>query len=144
MTSFDIYVCVCIFFSHHRIFFSYLLFSEKKKIFFLLLLKKIFLWLCQVLVAVCGLFSCGMWTLHCCKCDLVPWLESEPRPPASGASQPLGHQGSLGVPYSFVLLITCSPKTLFIWFSLWLRSSVSSFPLVSSPLPVTDSSPHLP
>ena len=30
-------------------------------------------------------FSCGMWTLSCIMCDLVPWPGIEPGPPALGA-----------------------------------------------------------
>ena len=43
-----------------------------------LFFKRIFVWLCWVLVVVCEIFSCGMW-------DLVPWPGIEPRPPALGA-----------------------------------------------------------
>ena len=41
-------------------------------------LRKIFLWLLWVLVAACGILSCGVW-------DLAPWLGIKPRPPALGA-----------------------------------------------------------
>ena len=44
------------------------LFGPTEKLF----LKKIFIWLCQVLVAACGIFSCGMRTLSCGMWDLVP------------------------------------------------------------------------
>ena len=33
----------------------------------------LFIWLCQVLLASCGIFSCGLWTLCCGIWDLVPW-----------------------------------------------------------------------
>ena len=44
-----------------------------------LFLKNIylFIWLRQVLVLACGIFSCGIW-------DLVPWPGIEPGPPALG------------------------------------------------------------
>ena len=140
MTTFDIYIYVCVFFFFTMEFFSLTFWFLKKNFFSSFLKKYLFIWPYRVLVSVCGVFSCGMWTLGCCKCDLVlgpEWTQA----PCIGteASQPLAHQGRLGVPYSFVLLVTCSPKTLFIWFSLWLRSSVSSSPLVSSRLPVIDS-----
>ena len=33
----------------------------------------LFNWLWSVLVVACRIFSCGMWTLSCSMCDLVPW-----------------------------------------------------------------------
>ena len=33
----------------------------------------LFIWLCQVLVAACRTFSCGMRTLSCSTQDLDPW-----------------------------------------------------------------------
>ena len=33
----------------------------------------LFIWLCQVLVVACGIFSCGMRTLGCSMWDIVPW-----------------------------------------------------------------------
>ena len=41
-----------------------------------------FIWLQQVLVAACGIFSCGRKTLSCDMWDLVPWPGIEPRDPA--------------------------------------------------------------
>ena len=38
----------------------------------------LFIWLCQVLDAACGIFSCSTW-------DLVPWPGIKPWPPALGA-----------------------------------------------------------
>ena len=68
--------CLCISFVH---LFLKLRFSP------LLLL---FIWLCCVLVAACGVFSCGMW-------DLIPWSGVELGPSAMGEqTQPLDHQRS--------------------------------------------------
>ena len=39
---------------------------------FVLKKKKLFIWLCRVLVAACGVFSCGMRALNCSMWDLVP------------------------------------------------------------------------
>ena len=47
-------------------------------------LINIFIWLCRVLVAACGLFSCGMWTLSWGMWDLVPWPGIKPWPPKLG------------------------------------------------------------
>ena len=67
-----------------------------------LFLKNIylFIWLCQVLVvaqgifvALCRIFSCGMW-------DLVPWPGMEPRPPALGVQS---HWTTRGVPREYLL-----------------------------------------
>ena len=49
------------------------------------LFKYLFIWLCQVLVTACGVFSCGMRTLNCCMWDLAPWPGIEPRTLALGA-----------------------------------------------------------
>ena len=43
------------------------------------------MWLCQVLVATCRIFSCGLWTPICSMWDLVLWPGMEPGPPALGA-----------------------------------------------------------
>ena len=53
-------------------------------------LKKLFIWLCWVLVGIAqnlfswsmGIFSCDMQTLSCSMWDLVPQLEIKPRTPA--------------------------------------------------------------
>ena len=50
----------------------------------------VFIWLCCVLVAACGIFSCGIRTFSCGIWDLVPWPRIESRPPALGA-QSLSH-----------------------------------------------------
>ena len=42
----------------------------------------LFIWLRQVLVVACGIFSCSMWTLSCSIWDLVPQTEIKPGPPA--------------------------------------------------------------
>ena len=63
------------------------------RIFFLFFFNiYLFIWLPQVLVAACGIFSCSMWTLRCgmlaFSCSmwiLVPWPGIEPGPPALGA-----------------------------------------------------------
>lgn len=55
MTTFDIYVCVCIFFFFTTEFFSLTFWFLKKKFFFLLLFKKILIYL-----AIPGLSFC-MW-----------------------------------------------------------------------------------
>ena len=44
----------------------------------------LFIWLHQVFVAACRIFSCGLWTLNCSAWDLVSWPGSEPRAPALG------------------------------------------------------------
>ena len=46
--------------------------------------------LCQVLVAICEIFSFGIWSLSYGMWDLVPWPGIEPGPPALGA-QSLSH-----------------------------------------------------
>ena len=46
---------------------------------------KLFIWLHQVLVAACKIFSYGMQTLIGSMLDLVPWPGMEPKPAASGA-----------------------------------------------------------
>ena len=74
-------------------------------------LKSIFIylliWLCQVLVEACGVFSTGMCTLSCSLWDLVPWPEMEPRSCASGA-QTLSHWTTRKDPSFFVCL--------FVWY----------------------------
>ena len=69
------------------------------------ILEKIFIWLCQVLVATyrvfvaaCRLFSCSTW-------DLVPRAGIEPRPPALGAWS-LNHWSTREVPGSGHLFCT--------------------------------------
>ena len=42
----------------------------------------LFLWLCQILVAARGIFSCDTWTLSCGMWNLVPWPGIEPWLPA--------------------------------------------------------------
>ena len=44
--------------------------------------KYLFIWLQQVLIAACRIFSCGMQTLSCDMWDLVPRPEIEPGSPA--------------------------------------------------------------
>ena len=52
----------------------------------LFLKKYLFIWLCWVSVAACGIFhlSYAMQTLSCGKWDLGPWSGIKPRPPALG------------------------------------------------------------
>ena len=63
-------------------------------------LKKInlFIWLCQILVAACRVFSCRMWAV-------VPRPGIEPRPPALGA-QNLSHWITKEVPGPLFLSLT--------------------------------------
>ena len=51
----------------------------------------------DLLVAACGIFSCGMQTLNCGMWDLVPRPGIEPRSPALGAWS-LGHWTTREVP----------------------------------------------
>ena len=44
----------------------------------LIYFKYLFIWLCQVLAAVCRIFSCGIQILSCCIWDLVPWSNLGP------------------------------------------------------------------
>ena len=60
--------------------------------------KYLFIYLCQALVAACGIFSCVMQTLRSSAWDLVPWPGTEPRAPALGA-QSLSHWTSKEVPW---------------------------------------------
>ena len=39
-------------------------------------------------IAVCGLFSCSMWTLSCCVWHPAPWPVFQPGPPALGVQSP--------------------------------------------------------
>ena len=57
--------------------------TEVRDFFLLLFFKKIFLWMCWLLVETLGIFSCGMW-------DPGPWPGSDPRRPALGV-QSLSH-----------------------------------------------------
>ena len=54
-----------------------------------------------IYLAVPGL-SCGMQTLSCCMCDLVPGPGIKPRPPVLGA-QSLRHWTMREIPVSFIL-----------------------------------------
>ena len=57
----------------------------------------LFIWLCQVFVLACRIFSCDVW-------DLVPWPGIEPRPPALGAWS-LNHWITREVPLIALMLI---------------------------------------
>ena len=65
----------------------------------------LFIWLCWVLVAACGIFSCGMW-------DLVPWQGIEPRLPAMGVRS-LGHWTTREVPQLTCLDFIIHPAFLY-------------------------------
>ena len=61
------------------------------------LFKYLFVWLCQVFVTSCGVFSCGMRTLNCYMWDIVPWPGIEPSTLALGA-QSFSQQTTREVP----------------------------------------------
>ena len=67
-------------------------------------LFKIFIWLLQVLVAECGIFSCSTW-------DLVPWPGIEPGPPALGA-QSLSHWTTREIPEFRIFLSPAKEKPI--------------------------------
>ena len=48
----------------------------------------LFIWLCWILAAVCRMLSCGMGTLSCPMCNLIPQLGMEPGSPVLGAQNP--------------------------------------------------------
>ena len=60
MTTFDIYIYVCVFFFFTMEFFSLTFWFLKKNFFSSFLKKYLFIWPYRVLVSVCGVFSCGM------------------------------------------------------------------------------------
>ena len=86
-----------------------------------------FIWLGQVSVAACRIFSCSMQTLSCSLQDYVPWPGTKPRTPASGA-RGLSHWTIREVPHlqKFWKLMPL------IFFSTGLLSSVITFNIVSS------------
>ena len=51
---------------------------------FFIYLFTLFIWLCWVLLAACGIFSWGMRTLSGSRWDLVPWSGTKPGDPALG------------------------------------------------------------
>ena len=57
----------------------------------------LFIWLCQVLVGVCGIFNWDLQTVSCGMWDLGPWPGIKPWPPALGA-QSLNHRTTREVP----------------------------------------------
>ena len=59
--------------------------------------KQLFIWLCWVLVAACGTFSCNTRTLSCGMQELVPWPGIEPRAPAPGSGS-LSHRSTREAP----------------------------------------------
>ena len=62
----------------------------------------LFIWLCQVLVAAFGIFSCSIQTLSCSMWDLVPWPGIEPGPRALGVWN-LSHWTTREVPVMYIL-----------------------------------------
>ena len=72
------------------------------------------IWLCCVLVEVCGVFSCDMQDLSCGMWDLVPWPGTERYiGSADLATAPAGKSWALTVCFSFVipLLFVISSST---------------------------------
>ena len=61
------------------------------------------IWLCWILVAAHGIFSCSMWTLSCGMWGLVPWPGIKPGPPALGA-QRCSHWTTREIPIVPVLM----------------------------------------
>ena len=59
--------------------------------------RYLFIWLCQVLVRACRIFSFGMQTLSCITWDLVPWSGIKPGPTALGVRS-LSHWTTREVP----------------------------------------------
>ena len=59
------------------------------------------MWLHQVLVVACRIFTCSMQTLSCSMWDLVPQPGIEPGSPALGA-QSLSHRTTREVPMSLM------------------------------------------
>ena len=62
----------------------------------------LFTWLCQVVIAACWFFSCGMGTLSWGTWHLVPWPGIEPSSPALGG-QSLSHWTIRESPQLYVL-----------------------------------------
>ena len=79
--------------------------------------KKLFIWLCQVLVVAYGIFSCSMW-------DLVLWPGTEPMPPASGA-QSLSHWTPRKVSRDFLAKEAVNAGEAPIWCTLGVYGSLS-------------------
>ena len=72
------------------------------------LLIHLFIWLYQILVVACRIFSFGMWTLSFGIWDLIPWPGIEPIPPVLGAWS-LSHWTTREIPYyySWFLITNC-------------------------------------
>jgi len=62
----------------------------------------LFMWLHQVLVVACGIFTCSVQTLSCGMWDLVPQPGIEPGPPPFGAQSP-SHWPTRKVPIPQIL-----------------------------------------
>ena len=67
--------------------------------------KYLFIWLCQVLVEACKVFSCGMWDLF-----IVTWSGIKSRPPALGAWS-LSHWAPRRIPINYCFHV-CREHTL--------------------------------
>ena len=63
----------------------------------------VFICLCWVLVAECGIFTCSLQTLSCSIWDLVPWPGIKPKSPALEAWS-LSHWSTREVPSSGLLI----------------------------------------
>ena len=91
--------------------------QQPAPVFFFFFNIYLFIWLCQVLVAVCGIFNWDMQTVSCGMWDLVPWLGIKPWPPALGewslnqrTTREVPAPGFLpGKPHGQRSLVGCSP-----------------------------------
>ena len=66
----------------------------------------LYIWLCQVLVVACGIFSGDLQTFSCGMWDLLPWSGIEPRPPPLDAWS-LSHWIIRKVPFSSPFRSAC-------------------------------------
>ena len=89
------------------------------------LLMHLFIWLYQILVVACRIFSfsvaCrifsfGMWTLSFGIWDLIPWPGIEPIPPVLGAWS-LIHWTTREIPYYTWFLITNCPLVCYLLYN---------------------------
>ena len=74
----------------------------------------LFIWLHQVLVTACKIFSCGLWSLNYSMWNLVSLTGMEPGPPALGAWS-LIHWTSREVPVASIFLKNSSYFLLLPW-----------------------------
>ena len=91
--------------------------QQTAPVFFFFFFFNLFIWLCQVLVAVCGIFNWDIQTVSCGMWNLVPWLGIKPWPSALG-ERSLNHRTTREVPAPGFLpgkphrqrsLVGCSP-----------------------------------